>query len=55
MPSGESHIELVFTKTGFLRGNQQLFAFNHFGGAMRYDPINLRLRKCALRSRPASY
>lgn len=36
-PSADSHIELVVTKTGFLRGKQHLFVFDRFGGTLRYE------------------
>lgn len=38
--SPESRIELVVTKTGFLRGKQHLFVFDRFNGTLRYDGKN---------------
>jgi polyisoprenoid-binding protein YceI len=35
--SPASHVELVVTKTGFLRGKQHVFVFDRFGGTLRYD------------------
>jgi polyisoprenoid-binding protein YceI len=40
-PSPESRLELVVTKTGFLRGKQHLFVFDRFNGRLRYDPAKV--------------
>jgi polyisoprenoid-binding protein YceI len=36
-PSPENRMQLLVTKTGFLRGKQHLFLFERYDGSIRYD------------------
>ena len=37
-PSQGSRMQLLVTKTGFLKGKQHLFLFERYGGTIQYDP-----------------